>query len=387
MKSLRFIVAGMVLAIAACSPPLAATPTSAPAAAPTSAPPAAPAGATAQPASGGAATTGTAAADPLADVTAKYYDAAKQEGALVIYGSGPDPLFAPIRDAFQKRFPGINVQGVDQRGRDSREKVIAEQQSRNYVVDVVSSGTDTQASLLQGNDIEPYQAEELADAVPDFVQPGQPYSPRTVTIFTMAVNSTLVPPDQEPKSWKDILDPKWKGKLAMDDVRGSGPGGSLLAGLETVYGQDFSQKLADQNVFFATEAGPILTALNRGEYAIYLSSAHTDVITQKQDGAPIKQIRPDNMVSVTQIPQSLIKNAPHPNAAKLWIEWSLSDEGQTLLAQQGFATVRKGIRPSTPEASLEGVQFFPRDYDPQTLINPNLDDRTKRWTALFFKTS
>ena len=361
----------MALALAACTPPLAAAPTAAP-------PP---------PPSAAATTSSAAAADPLAGVVGKYYAAAKTEGKLVIYGSGPDTLFNPIRDAFQQRFPGIEVQGLDQRGRDSREKVIAEQQSSNYVVDVVASGTDTQAALLQAGYIEPYQADELTNAIPDFVQPNQVYSPRTVTIFTMAVNTTLVPPDQEPKTWQDILDPKWKGKLAMDDVRGSGPGGSLLAGLEAVYGQDFSQKLAAQNVFFATQAGPLLTALNRGEYAIYLSSAHTDVITQRQAGAPIKQIRPDSMVSVTQIPQSLIKHAPHPNAAKLWIEWSLSEEGQDLLAQQGFATVRKGIKSATPEANLDGTKFFPRDFDPVTLINPNLDERTKRWEGLFFKSS
>ena len=71
-------------------------------------------------------------------------------------------------------------------------------------------------------------------------------------------------------------------------------------------------------------------------------------------------------MGVTQINQSIIKNAPHPNAAKLWIEWSLSEEGQTLLAAQGYATVRKGMKIAEPEASLEGVKFLPRDDDPET---------------------
>jgi ABC-type Fe3+ transport system substrate-binding protein len=167
-----------------------------------------------------------------------------QAVAKVLYGVGNDSLWTPVRDAFMKRFPGIEVQGVDQRGRDSREKVISEQQSRNYVVDVVISGTDTQAALLQAGYLEPYQAEQLTNVLSEFVQPNQPYSPRTVTIFTWAVNTNLVPPDQEPKTWQDILDPKWKGKLEMDDVRGSGPGGSILAGLEALYGQDYSARLA-----------------------------------------------------------------------------------------------------------------------------------------------
>jgi iron(III) transport system substrate-binding protein len=142
-------------------------------------------------------------------------------------------------------------------------------------------------------------------------------------------------------------------------------------------------KLADQNIFFATQAGPILEALNRGEYGIFLSSNHTDVIAQRKAGAPIKQLKPSDGVGVTPINQGLVKNAPHPNAAKLWIEWSLSEEGQALLAQQGYAAVRKGTRAMEPEASLEGVKILPRDDDPETF--KLLGDRTKRWEDAFFK--
>jgi len=170
----------------------------------------------------------------------------------------------------------------------------------------------------------------------------------------------------------------------MDDPRGSGPGGTILSGMEVLYGIDeVDAKLAAQNIFFATQAGPILQALNRGEYAVYLSSNHTDVIAQRKAGAPIKQIKPSDGVGITPINQGLIKNAPHPNAAKLWIEWSLSEEGQNVLAAQGYAPVRKGLKPAEPEASLEGVKFLPRDDDPENF--KLLGDRTKRWEDAFFK--
>src|SRR5205085_11873468 len=101
----------------------------------------------------------------------KYYDAAKKEGKLVLYGVGNATLYNPIRDAFQKRFPGIELQGVDQRGRESRDKVFAEQPSKNYVDDLVISGTDTQNELVQNGFIEPYQAAELGSVIPDLVPP------------------------------------------------------------------------------------------------------------------------------------------------------------------------------------------------------------------------
>ncbi len=352
---------------------------SAPVAAPTAAkPPATPAAAAAQ-----AAIAQPTAVTPLDEAYTKLYPAAKQEGKLVLYGVGTPDLYEPIRAGFVSRFPGIELQGVDQRGRDSREKIVAEQQSKNYVADVVISGTDTQAELVSLGLTEAYQPAEIGNAIPGLVPAGGAMSPRTLTIFTIAINTTLVPPDQEPKSWQDVLDAKWRGKLAMDDPRGSGPGGTILSGIDYVFGQDIEQKLADQKPFFATQAGPIWTALNRGEYAIFLSGGHPDLISNRKAGAPVKQIRPGEGVGVTPIGQSLLKNAPHPNAAKLWIEWSLSEEGQSLLAAQGYAVVRKGIKAKEPEASLEGATFLPRDDDVTKL--QLIPERTKRWNDLFFK--
>jgi iron(III) transport system substrate-binding protein len=386
----RVFVALLVFALTACTPPLA-SPTPAPATpAPATPAPAAPP--TAAPAAQAAATQAPAAQAPTAAnaaavqaATAKYYEAAKQEGKLVLYGVGNPTLYTPIHDGFVKRFPGIDVQGVDQRGRESREKVFAEQQSNNHVVDVVISGTDTQNELITAGFVETYRAAGIDDVIPDLVPPGGQINPRTISIFTIAINTTLVPPDQEPKTWLDVLDPKWKNKIAMDDPRGSGPGGTIISGLEALYGTDIDQKLADQNPFFVTQSGPAFAALNRGEVALFLSSNHTDVIEQRRQGAPVKQIKPADGVGVTQIGQSLIKGAPHPNAAKLWIEWSLSEEGQQLLAAQGYAAVRKGTKASEPEASLEGVKFLPRDDDMATF--QILGDRTKRWEQIFFKKS
>ena len=389
----------MVVAIAACSPPLAATPTAAPPA-PTAAPKPTTAAPTSAPATTAAAkptSAPAAAAAPTVAVAAtqstnsaldaaagKYYEAAKAEGKLVLYGVGNAALYNPIRDAFMKRFPGIQLEGVDQRGRESREKVIAEQQSKSYVVDVVISGTDTQNELTQNGLIETYQSPQLDSVIPELVPTDRVNSPRTVSIFTIAVNTNLVPPDQEPKTWTDLLDPKWKDKLEMDDPRGSGPGGTILSGMEVLYGIDnVDSKLAAQNLFFATQAGPLLDALVRGEKAIYLSSTHTDVIAQTAAGAPIKQIKPSDGVGLTPINQGLVKNAPHPNAARLWIEWSLSEEGQRALADQGYAVVRKGFQATKPEADLTNVKILPRDDDPETF--KLLGDRTKRWQDAFFK--
>jgi iron(III) transport system substrate-binding protein len=386
-RQIGVLFTGLALVTAACSPPLAATPTAAPTAAPKPTTAAAPAEAAkpaaAQPTAAPAAKAASPAEDEIAKLRSQYYDAAKTEGKLVIYGVGPPELFNPVKEAFNKDFPGISLEGVDQRGRETREKILAEQQSRNYVVDVAISGPDTQASLIEAKVTEDFPSQFVDKVVPELRPQYASSNPRSVNIYTIAVNTNLVSAGQEPKSWNDVLDPKWQGKLAMDDPRGSGPGGTILSGVEQVLGQEWSAKLAPQKVFFATQAGPLWAGVARGEYAIFLSGQHTDVIVQKQQGAPVKQVRPAEGVGLTPIAQSLIKGAPHPNAGKLWIDWSLSEKGQQVLGDLGYGPVRQGISPKLEEASLANTKILPRDDDAAGF--QSLEERTKRWSELFFK--
>jgi iron(III) transport system substrate-binding protein len=384
------LLTGFALLTAACSPPLAASPTAAPTAAakPTTA--AAPAGGEAAKPTASAAkdapaakTGGSAADEEIAKIKSEYYDKAKAEGKLVIYGVGNPELYNPVKAAFEAEFPGITIEGVDQRGRETREKILAEQNSKTFVVDVAISGPDTQAALIQEKVTDDFSSQFIDKVVPDLKPQYAASNPRVVNIYTVAVNTNLVPADQEPKSWNDVLNPKWQGKLAMDDPRGSGPGGTIMSGVEAVLGNEWSAKLASQKVFFATQAGPLWAGINRGEYAMFLSGQHTDVIAQKQQGAPVKQVRPAEGIGLTPTAQSLIKNAPHSNAAKLWIDWSLSEKGQQLLGDLGYGPVRQGINPKLPEASLANTKILPRDDDAAGF--QSLEERTKRWTDLFFK--
>jgi iron(III) transport system substrate-binding protein len=392
-RQIGALLTGLAVLMAACSPPLAATPTSAPAKPAEAAKPAA-AGSPAAVASPGAAASPAAVAPgadsgssaaaeaEIAKIKAQYYDAAKAEGKLVIYGVGNPELYTPVKAAFEKEFQGITIEGVDQRGRETREKILAEQNSKTYAVDVAISGPDTQASLIEAKVTEDFTSQFVDKVVPDLKPQYASSNPRVVNIYTVAVNTNLVPPDQEPKSWNDVLDPKWRGKLALDDPRGSGPGGTIVSGVEAVLGQEWSAKLAPQKVFFATQAGPIWAGVVRGEYAIFLSGQHTDVIAQKQQGAPVKQVRLAEGIGLTPTAQSMIKGAPHPNAAKLWIDWSLSEKGQQLLGDLGYGPVRQGIVPKVAEASLANTKILPRDDDAAGY--QSLEERTKRWTQLFF---
>jgi iron(III) transport system substrate-binding protein len=381
VRRAAWITVGYAFLLAACSPPLATTPTAAPQKpAATQPAPAAASAPTAAEAPKPGAATAAPADDEVGKVRALYYEAAKQEGKLVIYGGGSPEQFGPVKAAFQQEFPGITVDSADQRGRETREKILVEQQTKNYVADLAITGTDTQASIIEAGATEDYQSLFLEKVVSDLRPQYATSSPYTASDYTIAINTTLVKPEDEPRSWKDVLDPKWKGKLALDDPRGSGPGAYVLSAVEEVLGDDFTTELAKQDVFIATQAGPLWAALLRGERLLFLSSSHRDVISQKQQGAPVKQIRPIEGIVFSPTPQALLKNAPHPNAAKLWIEWSLSKQGQLALTDNGYGPVRADVPVKFPEASLDG-KLLPRQ-DTQAAF-AGLAERVKRWSGLF----
>jgi iron(III) transport system substrate-binding protein len=324
------------------------------------------------------------AASASADPGAKYYEAAKKEGKLVIYGLGP-PFLGPIDAAFKKRYPGIQIEAFDESGRETRERIIAEQKSGRVVGDVVIGGPSVHVVLSELGFIEPYQSSQIPQMIPELVPEWNFSSPFRASVFSIASNTKLVPATDEPKVWSDLLQPKFKGKMASDDPRGSGGGAGLMASLEAAFGTEFLKKLATQEIFFGKDTGTILAGLVRGEHALFITASHDDIIVARKNGAPVKFLKPKDGIRAAPNIQSIVKNAPHPNAARLWVEWSTSEEGQQMLGKVGLAAARKGVKAAEPEADLNRVKLLPVVGGRQDMNF--LKERTKRFEAIFFKKS
>src|SRR5215470_629305 len=134
------------------------------------------------------ATTSASAADSLAQLTAKYYEAAKKEGSLVIYGLGP-PFLAPIVEAFNKRYPGIQVEAFDESGRATQERVIAEHKTARVVGDVLIGGPSLHQGLNDLGLIEPYQSPQIPQMIPELVPEGGFANPLKASVTSMAINT------------------------------------------------------------------------------------------------------------------------------------------------------------------------------------------------------
>jgi|SRR5581483_3278758 len=324
------------------------------------------------------AATGSAAANAL-------YEAAKKEGEVVVNNQDPDRDKLAV-DTFTKRYPGIKVTWQVGRGADISSKLITQAQANMYTHDVYASGPHDADAMRQAGMFAPYQSPELSAVRPDFLDPNKTLMPLYVLVYGLTVNTNQVPAGQEPKSYKDLLDPKWKGKIAMQDPRGSGGTMTALIGIskESSLGMDYLQKLAGQDMFIGRETLQLMTDLIRGEHAAMLGASAGNLVAErdKNPSAPFKQIKPTEGMVFTLNWMGLVKNAPHPNAAKLWIDWRLSQEGQEILAKEGLAPVRSGVKVERDEINTDGVKILYLDTGQDA---DRLPEYTKLWDTTFFK--
>ena len=203
-----------------------------------------------------------------------------------------------------------------------------------------------------------------------------------IAVSTPGFNTDLVKPGQEPKTWEDLLDPKWKGKIAWSSAgsstSGSGFVGTVLDALGDQKGMDFLRKLAKNNVVNIPVASrQILDMVIAGEYAMALQiSNHHAWISAKQ-GAPVSWI-PMSPVMVNSGNISVAARAPHPNAGKLLADFLVSPEGQAIYRDSGYIPANPKVPPADPSLIPDGKRFTGVFYTPE-----RLDQDLPKWDRIF----
>jgi iron(III) transport system substrate-binding protein len=328
MVSLLMVACGS----AAPAAPTSVPPTAAPQAKPTAA--AAPAG-TAQPAA-------QATMSP-ADEQAweqQTYAAAKQEGKIVVYGFWNPDLEKVTRDFLAEKYPGLELETLTTT--TAAEKIRTERQSGQHLVDAYIGGGTTVLSLSDLGYTEKFAPPSEFLSGSKWKVPPSSYMSFPSLVYAIQgkgilINTTLVPPDKEPKKWEDLLDPFWKDKkIVMDHPgRGGGPGGSWARWLydqPAPLGEAYLKALAAQNpVLDAGSAAPDIDATARGEYAAYIPAYPSSI--PQVPGAPVKFIWPERTGGGTPTMVAMMNNAPHPNAAKLYLNMQLLPEYQQKISE------------------------------------------------------
>lgn len=286
-----------------------------------------------------------ASAAPASAGWDQVVEAARKEGKVVIYGQFEQSLQDIYIPKFKEKYPFLEVEVVYGTGPQSAEKVRAEAAAGKLAADMWRSFTDPGLALRDEGLLEKWQAPSIVNERDKFAyqstdQDEQGYLNNvSAAVQGVMINTTQIKPEDEPKSWFDLADPKYKGKIIFSDPRRPSGGQSMSWFLTQKYGkegEDFLKKLAQQDLTYEANAAKMAEEVARGEKGIAAPLQWISYSAKK--GPNVKFVQPKEGLYYSIANAAIPKGAPHANAAKLWIEWEVSKEGQQVKVDAGSET-------------------------------------------------
>lgn len=314
-----------------------------------------------------------------AEFNPSFLRGAKEERNINYYGA-PD-LGLTLESAFklfQQRY-GVEMIFTGARGRENYDRILSEQRAEKYVADIMSTGATSMNSLKSKGALVSYLPTDLKHISTLFHDRDHVLIPVYMNIYGILINTSLVKRDEEPKSWTALLDPKWKGKILVDDPRGAGGGNFWFVVLYRTLGRSYFDALAKQEPQFRPQYLESEKAVARGEYPIYLPALAGSLARLK--GAPVKWIAPSEGLTYALISQAVVKNAPHPNSARIWANFQIEPEAQRALAEGGNTPLRSDVSVPYSELSLKGKKLLGTPTDEELKEGPRF---TRLAEEIFF---
>lgn len=286
----------------------------------------------------------------------------KPEDSVVVYSAADADMVNAMVAAFQQKHPGVRVSTVVAGSGELIKRVEAEKD--RPLGDIVwSVGPETLASkpaLFQ-----PYVSAEAGAFFPGQVPADQAWTPFTVMPYVVMYNTKLVPEAEAPKAWRDVLAPRWKGKVAYADATKSGSSYTLLVTWLTVFGKDdtgwkFVEDVLRQSKVLPKSSMTYQMVAN-GEFPVGLTFEQ-GAFEFLKGGAPVGIAYPSEGTAVISDGSALVRGAPHPNAARLFLDFTVSKAGQTLIVEKyGRRSVRKDVASPGGLPSLDRIKAI--NYD------------------------
>src|ERR1700736_5685756 len=294
--------------------------------------------------------------------------AAKAEGKLVYYTANFAEVEQQVIKAFNKRFPEITVEMVRAPGGQLITRVKTEAAAGKLAADVV----DHSDRALMGELTELFQdyaPPNAADYRPDAMISPKLW-PRATLVWSIAYNSALI--KTPPKIWMDLTKPEYANKqIGQVFAASGGTTWTRIMFERQVLGEDYWKRQAATNPILYPSGAPMSDALVRGEIVMG-PLLYNAAFPKKRDGAPIEILFAPEGAPVNPYASGVPKTAAHPNAAKLFLNWCLSEEGQTFM-----------IRELGNLTSLKTPPFYPEGFDPKVVKPwvPNFEQYQKLHAA------
>jgi iron(III) transport system substrate-binding protein len=288
------------------------------------------------------------AAPPATTITPQLIEAAKKEGKVVYYTSIDLPVAEKIAKAFEAKYPGIAVR-VERTGAERVfQRIGQEYSSRIHAVDVVNS-SDAAHFIVWKRDgiLQPFVPEDVAKHYKDGQKDADgTYAGFRVGLSVIAYNTSLVKKEDAPKSFADLLDPKWAGKIVKAHPGYSGTIMTATQQMSRDLGWEFLEKLAKQKVMQVQSASDPPKKLALGERAVQADGNEYNLLQIQDSNGPVEIVYPTEGVPFIVGPNGIFKNAPNPNAARLFQCYCFTAECQQLVVDVGKL---RSLHPQTKE--------------------------------------
>jgi iron(III) transport system substrate-binding protein len=273
-----------------------------------------------------------------------FYAKAKEEGQVLLYTSLAASDTKAFHNLFEKEYPGVKLEIYRASNTTLLQKILTESSTGNEFADTVMS-QDSALYVLKGKDLlAKFESAERAAFEARFKDKDGYWTDVFPTVHAIPYNTQLVAAADVPRHYTDLLDPKWKGRLGLNRNNYI-----FIAALFDFYGkekgEEFLRKLAAQNPQVRSGGTLTATLVGAGELPIALPVNANNVENVKEKGSPVDWARIEDPLYASPSVASVMAHAAHPNAARLVVEFSLSKEGQELMAKVGKVPARSDVKP------------------------------------------
>ena len=299
---------------------------------------------------------------------------AKQEGSVVLYTSLAPTESQPLADAFERKY-GVKVVLWRALSDQVVRRAVTEAQARRHAVDVVETNGPEMEMLAREKLLAGIHSPYLADLPANAIPAHRTWFPDRFNFYVVAYNTARVRRAEIPAGYEGFLDPKWKGRLAVEATDAEWMATLVKSGRPGT-GLEYFRRLAALRP--TVRRGHILLAnlIAAGEVPIGLTAYHSNVVPLARKGAPIDFVPVQPVVARPQ-GIGVARNAPHPHAALLFVDYVLSPEGQTLFESLGRV-------PASTRVTSELHNFPFTTIDPATALDEK-DKWEQLWNGLFLK--
>lgn len=304
-------------------------------------------------------------------------EAAKREGQVNWYFNWTLPSGKAVADKFQKRFPQIKVNLMRNAATALANRLITEDRARRHEVDVILISDPFWPTIREAGLIEPYCSKEKEAFRSEFRDGKCLWTLLNVNTHVIAYNTKLVKREEIPKNLQDLLHPRWKGKLVMDqeDFRWFA---MVLDKWGEEKGLNYMKALAAQKPGRRRGHTLILQLVAAGEFPVNVMAYGYAVEEMKSKGAPLDWTA-DEPVTIQGGVISLAKYSPHPNAAKLFIDYAMSKEGQEAIRECCNRVPTRVDVPPNPRRLIEGLKLYPLKME----LGKTLNVRIEQFRSVF----